>query len=161
MAGASRRCRPAVRPADASRSSYLDTPVDYDNLMRLGSIMGSGGMIVMDETSCMVDVAQVLHGVLHERILRQVRALPRRHGADVPPAHQDHGVARPRRPTWRSWSGCAPWSKHTSLCGLGQSAPNPVLSTLRYFRDEYLAHISAQSLRGRSVQADVAAEVAR
>ncbi len=71
-------------PADA-----LDTPVDYESLNKLGSIMGSGGMIVMDETTNMVDVARYLHGVLHGRIVRQVHSLPGRHGADVASARED------------------------------------------------------------------------
>jgi bidirectional [NiFe] hydrogenase diaphorase subunit len=122
-------------PADG-----LDMPVDYESLANAGSIMGSGGMIVMDETSCMVDVAKYfmdfcqeescgkcapcrvgtvqLYGLL-DRISRGEATL------------QD--LARLER--------LADMVKSTSLCGLGQGAPNPVFSTLRYFRHEYLAHI--------------------
>ena len=88
---------------------------------------------------------QVLHGVLHERILRQVHPLPRRHAPDARPAREDHRRPTPPPPTWRCSKSSATWSCNTSLCGLGQSAPNPVLTTLRYFREEYDAHIAGAS----------------
>ena len=80
----------------------------------------------------------VLHGVLHGRIVRQVHPLPGRHGADARAARRRSraGKATRRRPA-RSSRSSATWCKSTSLCGLGQTAPNPVLSTLRFFRDEY------------------------
>ena len=68
---------------------HLDLPVSYESLIDAGSMMGSGGMIVMDDTSCMVERSPLLHGVLHERVLRQVHPLPHRHGADVQSAHQN------------------------------------------------------------------------
>ena len=71
-------------------AEHLDSPVDYESLARIGSIMGSGGMIVMDETSCMVDVAKYLHGILHERILRQVHSVPRGDAADARHSGKNH-----------------------------------------------------------------------
>ena len=73
-------------------SDCLDMPVDYESLARAGSIMGSGGMIVMDESSCMVDVAKYLYGFLHDRVLRQVHPVPRRHLPDAshPHRHRQH-----------------------------------------------------------------------
>jgi len=119
---------------------FLDMPVDYENLARAGSIMGSGGMIVMDDSSCMVDVARFFMdfcmgescgkcvpcrvGTYHMHgILTKITQL---NGADYDIAQLDE---------------LSDLLKNTSLCGLGQSAPNPVLSTLRYFADEYKAHI--------------------
>jgi bidirectional [NiFe] hydrogenase diaphorase subunit len=119
---------------------HLDSPVDYESLAKIGSIMGSGGMIVMDETSCMVDVAkyfmefcmtescgkcipcragtQQMHGLL-EKITRG-EATP----ADLALLEELCDLVR-----------------SASLCGLGQSAPNPVVTTLKYFGDEYRAHV--------------------
>ena len=123
-------------------AEHLDTPVDYESLAQLGSIMGSGGMIVMDETRAWWS-RPVLHGILHERIVRQVHPLPRRDRCRCTACWTKitDGRSRPR-PTWRLLEELCDMVRHTSLCGLGQTAPNPVLSTLRYFRDEYEAHMT-------------------
>ena len=122
-------------------AEHLDIPIDYDNLIAIGSMMGSGGLIVMDEDNCMVDIAKLLPGLHRGRELRQMHALPRRHQAYA----GDSGAHRRRQgrgwTTLRSWKSWPSTSRPTALCGLGQTAPNPVLSTLRYFRDEYEAHI--------------------
>ena len=119
---------------------FLDMPVDYDSLMKVGSIMGSGGMIIMDETSCMVDVAKYFMEFCKSESCG--KCVPCRAGTD-----QMHALLA------KICSGEATMGdlellerlcdvvKNTSLCGLGQTSPNPVLSTLRYFRHEYLAHI--------------------
>ncbi|MDW8321755.1 MAG: NADH-quinone oxidoreductase subunit NuoF [Armatimonadota bacterium] len=119
---------------------YLDMPVDYESLVKVGSIMGSGGMIVMDETSCMVDVAKFFMDF----------CLTESCGKCVPCRV---GTAQMHQILDKITSGEATMDdlalleelcdmvKYTSLCGLGQTAPNPVLSTLQYFRDEYIAHI--------------------
>ncbi|HZD59100.1 MAG TPA: NuoF family protein, partial [Anaerolineae bacterium] len=119
---------------------HLDLPVDYESLQQVGSIMGSGGMIVMDETSCMVDVAKYFMNFCMSEACG--KCIPCRVGTV-----QMHGILE------RITDGTATMhdlalledlcdmTRHASLCGLGQSAPNPVLSTLRYFRDEYRAHI--------------------
>ena len=120
-------------PAEA-----LDTPVDYDSLVQLGSIMGSGGMIVMDETTNMVDVARFFMEFCMDESCG--KCIPCRAGTVqlhrllVP----DHRAEGDRDDLARLEALCE-MVKLTSLCGLGQSAPNPVLSTLRYFRNEYLA----------------------
>jgi len=119
---------------------FLDMPVDYENLARVGSIMGSGGMIVMDDGSCMVDVARFFMDFcmgescgkcipcrvgtyqMHEN-LKKVTAL----------AATAQDIAQLEE--------LADLLRNTSLCGLGQSAPNPVLSTLRYFAEEYKQHV--------------------
>ncbi|MGO9568463.1 MAG: NADH-quinone oxidoreductase subunit NuoF [Desulfomonilaceae bacterium] len=119
---------------------HLDMPVDYESLAKVGSIMGSGGLIIMDETSCMVDVAKffmefcmsescgkcVPCRVGTSQIFNLLCKITKGEGkpGDVPLLEE-----------------LADLVKNTSLCGLGQTAPNPVMSTLRYFRDEYVAHI--------------------
>jgi NADP-reducing hydrogenase subunit HndC len=121
-------------------AQFLDTPIDYENLAKLGSIMGSGGLIVMDEDDCMVDVNKFyleftvdescgkcspcrIGGKSMFLILDRITG---GNGTDADmPKLLEIGKAMSK----------------ASLCGLGQTAPNPVVSTLRYFQDEYLAHI--------------------
>lgn len=119
---------------------FLDMPVDYDSLMKVGSIMGSGGMIIMDETSCMVDVAKYFMEFCKSESCG--KCVPCRAGTD-----QMHALLAKICAGQATLDDLAllerlcDMVKNTSLCGLGQTAPNPVLSTLKYFRDEYLAHI--------------------
>ena len=121
-------------------AEHLDTPIDYDTLTQLGSMMGSGGLIVMDEDTCMVDLAKFfLEFTVDEscgkcnpcRIgtKRMLEILTRITEGKGTPEDIDKLEILARN------------IKAASLCGLGQSAPNPVLSTLRYFRDEYMAHV--------------------
>ena len=121
-------------------AEHLDLPVDYESLTEVGSIMGSGGMIVMDQTSCMVDVAKYFMAFCRDescgkcvpcrvgtvQLHRLLDTITRGEGT-----HAD--LARLEQ--------LASMVTDTSLCGLGQTAANPLSSTLRYFRDEYLAHI--------------------
>jgi len=122
-------------------ASMLDTPVDYESLTAAGTIMGSGGMIVMDENTCMVDIAHYFLSFVQKESCgkcppcrvgtkRMLEILERIKDGQGEP--EDIGRLEKLANTVRSGS----------LCGLGQTAPNPVLTTLRYFRDEYLAHIS-------------------
>lgn len=121
-------------------SDCLDMPVDYESLARAGSIMGSGGMIVMDESSCMVDVAKYFMDFCMTESCG--KCIPCRVGT-----YQMHRIltaignmtATPQ--DFKMLEELCDLLKHTSLCGLGQSAPNPVVSTLRSFADEYRAHI--------------------
>jgi bidirectional [NiFe] hydrogenase diaphorase subunit len=119
-------------------AEHLDTPVDYESLQALGSIMGSGGMIVMDQDTSMVEMAKFFMGFCRDESCG--KCLPCRAGT----VQMDRLLARisagqaTRRDLDRLETLCDV-VKHTSLCGLGQAAPNPVLSTLRYFRHEYLA----------------------
>jgi bidirectional [NiFe] hydrogenase diaphorase subunit len=114
----------------------LDTPVDYDSLNKLGSIMGSGGMIVMDETTKMVDVARFFMEFCMDESCG--KCIPCRAGTA-----QMHNILTKilaRKATARDLQKLeelCDMVRNTSLCGLGQTAPNPTLSTLRYFRDEY------------------------
>jgi bidirectional [NiFe] hydrogenase diaphorase subunit len=121
-------------------AEHLDLPVDYESLASIGSIMGSGGLIVMDETSCMVDVARYFMDFCRDESCG--KCVPCRAGT----AQLHHlltkittGHGNDRDLVLIEQLGDL--LKHTSLCGLGQSAANPVMSTLRHFRDEYTAHI--------------------
>ncbi len=121
-------------------AAHLDTPVDYESLLDLGSFMGSGGMIVMDETSCMVDVAKYFMEFCKTESCG--KCIPCRVGTAQMYGLLDkitRGLAT--LDDLALLESLCDMVKHTSLCGLGQGAPNPVISTLRYFRDEYLAHI--------------------
>jgi bidirectional [NiFe] hydrogenase diaphorase subunit len=119
---------------------YLDMSVDYESLAKVGSIMGSGGMIVMDNTSSMVDVAKFFMEFCMSESCG--KCAPCRIGTA-----QLHDLLCKISEGMAGMSDLAMLEelcdvvRNTSLCGLGQSAPNPVLSTLHYFRDEYLAHI--------------------
>jgi len=139
---------------------FLDIPVDYDSLVQLGSIMGSGGMIVMDDTSCMVNVARYFMefcmtescgkcipcragtAQMHELLTRISQGTGTHHDLDL-------------------LVDLCDMVKFTSLCGLGQSAPNPALSTLKYFKDEYLEHIESHRCPAGVCEIGVAEEVAR
>ena len=119
---------------------FLDLPVDYESLTKVGSIMGSGGMVVMDETSCMVDVAKFFVEFCMSESCG--KCVPCRVGT----AHLYELLRRitAGEGTMRDLElleELCDLVKSASLCGLGQTAPNPVLSTLRYFRHEYEAHI--------------------
>ena len=89
----------------------------------------------------MVDVAQYFMEFCMYEVVRQMHPLPRRHGADVRPARRDSSSGEATLDDLALLEELCDMVRETSLCGLGQAAPNPVLSTLRYFRDEYLAHI--------------------
>jgi bidirectional [NiFe] hydrogenase diaphorase subunit len=119
---------------------FLDMPVDYDSLAQAGSIMGSGGMIVMDDSSCMVDVAKFFMEFCMTESCG--KCIPCRAGTVQMYnllAKICEGKATPG--DLAMLEDLCDMVKHTSLCGLGQTAPNPVLSTLRYFRKEYESHI--------------------
>ncbi|HHY47065.1 MAG TPA: NADH-quinone oxidoreductase subunit NuoF, partial [Firmicutes bacterium] len=132
---------------------YLNTPVDYESLKELGTIMGSGGLIVMDEDTCMVDLARFFLEFTQDescgkcapcrigtkRMLEILTRITRGQG-------REGDVERLIK--------LGQWIKETALCGLGQTAPNPVLTTIRYFRDEYDAHI-----RDRKCPASVCASL--
>ena len=121
-------------------ASLIDTPMDYDSLIALGSMMGSGGLIVMDEDTCMVDIAKFfLEFTVEEscgkcapcrigtkRLLELLDKITSGNG-ELEDLDRIEELAK--------------YIKENSACGLGQSAPNPVLSTLQHFRDEYVAHI--------------------
>ena len=121
-------------------ASLIDTPIDYDNLVAIGSMMGSGGLIIMDEDTCMVDIAKFfLEFTVDESC---GKCAPCRIGTRRLLEILDkitHGEGEME--DIDRLEELAAFIKSSSLCALGQSAPNPVLSTLRYFRDEYVAHV--------------------
>src|SRR5262249_52644649 len=138
--GRSRGGRPGGPSGGCIPAELLDTPVDYESLTRLGSIMGSGGMIVMDDGDNMVDVARYFMEFCMDEscgkcipcragTVQMFQLLSRIRDGHATPADLGRLEA------------LCDMVKHTSLCGLGQSAPNPVLSTLRYFRGEYEARL--------------------
>ena len=127
-------------------AAHLDLPVEYESLMKLGSIMGSGGMIVMDETSNMVDVARFFMEFCMTESCG--KCVPCRVGTYEMHELLDRicrGEGSPHDLVLLK--ELCDMVKQTSLCGLGQSAPNPVLSTLRFFEDEYLALIQQAQQR--------------
>ena len=121
-------------------AAHFDTPIDYDNLAASGTMMGSGGLIVMDEDTCMVDIAKFFLEFTVEESCG--KCTPCRVGTKrllelLNKITQGQGTME----DLDRIEELASFIKTNSLCGLGQTAPNPVLSTLRYFRDEYVAHI--------------------
>ncbi len=118
----------------------LDVPIDYDSLMQIGSMMGSGGLIVMDEDNCMVDIAKFfLEFTVDESCGKCTPCrIGNRRLLELLTKVTD-GTAT--MDDLDKMEELCYYIKNNSLCGLGQTAPNPVLSTLRYFRDEYVAHI--------------------
>ena len=118
----------------------IDTPIDYDNLMAIGSMMGSGGLIVMDEDTCMVDIARFFLDFTVDESCG--KCTPCRVGTKRLLELLDKIIAgKGELEDLDRMEELCNYIKSASLCGLGQTAPNPVLSTLRYFRDEYVAHI--------------------
>ena len=121
-------------------ASLMDTPIDYDNLTAIGCMMGSGGLIVMDEDNCMVDIAKFfLEFTVDESC---GKCTPCRIGTKrlyemLHKITDGNGTLE----DLEKMEKLCYYIKNNSLCGLGQTAPNPVLSTLRYFKDEYIAHV--------------------
>ncbi len=121
-------------------AELIDTPIDYDNLLAIGTMMGSGGLIVMDEDTCMVDIAKFfLEFTVDESC---GKCTPCRVGTKrLLELLEKITDGRGEMEDLDRIEELAQFIKANSLCGLGQTAPNPVLSTMRYFRDEYIAHI--------------------
>jgi len=122
---------------------FLDTPIDYENLAKAGSIMGSGGLIVLDDNTCIVDLAKYFLNFTQSESCG--KCVPCRVGT----RHLHEILDRISRgeaelDDLTKLEDLGNIIKRSALCGLGQTAPNPVLSTLKYFRDEYLAHVKEQ-----------------
>ncbi len=119
----------------------LDTPLDYDNVVKVGAIMGSGGLVVMDEDDCMVNIAKFFLTFTTEESCG--KCVPCREGTKrmlelIDKISKGLGTEK----DLKKLENLGKVIKDTALCGLGQTAPNPVLSTIKYFRDEYLVHIN-------------------
>ena len=139
---------------------FLDLPVDYESLKEVGSIMGSGGMIVMDDSACMVNVARYFMEFCMSESCG--KCIPCRTGTAQMfelLSRMTEGSATIR--DLELLEELCDMVGSTSLCGLGQSAPNPVLSTLRYFREEYLEHIEQKRCRAGVCNCTVPVEVSR
>ncbi len=122
-------------------ASLIDTPIDYDNLIAIGSMMGSGGLIVMDEDNCMVDIAKFfLEFTVGESCGKctPCRVGTKRLYEMLDKITRGEGTLE----DLDKMEELCHYIKSNSLCGLGQTAPNPVLSTLNRFRDEYIAHVT-------------------
>ncbi len=131
MGGPSGGCIPA---------QLIDTPVDYESITQTGAIMGSGGMVVMDETTCMVGIARFFLEFTQEESCG--KCTPCRIGTKVMLDILERITkGKGQEGDVEALQDLASTIKAASLCGLGQTAPNPVLTTIRYFRDEYDAHI--------------------
>jgi len=129
-------------------AKYGDTPINYESLKEMGAMMGSGGLVVLDDTDCMVDIARYFLSFTQEESCgkctfcrvgtrRMLDILNKITSGKGKPGDLDE------------LEKLAEWTMKGSLCGLGRSAPNPVLSTLRYFRDEYEAHINGVCPTGK------------
>ncbi len=137
-------------------SRFLDLPIDYESVKEIGAIMGSGGLIVMDENTCMVDIARYfLEFTQKESCGKCVPCrVGTRHMLDIL-TRICNGEGR--KGDIEDLEYLANVVKSTSLCGLGQTAPNPVLSTIRYFREEYEEHIYQKRCRAATCEALVEA----
>ncbi len=125
-------------------SKHLDTPVDYETLTEAGAIMGSGGMIVMDEDDCMVNVAHYFLDFTQEESCGKC-TFCRVGTKRLLEMLSEFSKGRGTEEDIEKLKNMADKIKKYSLCGLGQTAPNPVLTTLRYFQDEYEAHLQEQT----------------
>ena len=127
-------------------ADYLDVPIDYEHLQALGSIMGSGGMIVMDEDDCMVDVARFYQEFCVDESCG--KCAPCRIGTrTLLTLLEKIADGKGEMDDIKKIEHVGRAMQKAALCGLGQTAPNPVLSTLRYFKDEYLEHITEKKCR--------------
>ncbi|MDI6751350.1 MAG: NADH-quinone oxidoreductase subunit NuoF [bacterium] len=138
--------------------ALLDTPVDYESITQTGAIMGSGGMVVMDETTCMVGIAKFFLEFTQEESCG--KCVPCRIGTKVMlDKLEDICAGKGQEGDIELLEDLAQDIKDASLCGLGQTAPNPVLTTIKYFRDEYEAHIKEKRCPAHSCLALLKFEV--
>jgi NADP-reducing hydrogenase subunit HndC len=131
---------------------HLDTPIDYNNLQELGAIMGSGGMIVMDEDDCMVDIAKFYLGFTVDESCGKC-APCRVGGRSLHHLLEDISTGKANGDTIGKIEKICLAMSRASLCGLGQTAPNPIQSTLRFFREEYREHIEDKKCRSGKCKA--------
>mgnify|MGYP002624647245 CR=1 FL=1 len=133
-------------------AEHLDTPIDYESLASIGSMMGSGGLIIMDNSKCMVDIAKFyLDFTVSESCGKctPCRIGTKRMHEILTKICEGNGTVE----DVEKLENLASSIKRTAICGLGQSAPNPVLSTIKYFKDEYIYHVTEQKCRAGSCKA--------
>ncbi|WP_297089793.1 NAD(P)H-dependent oxidoreductase subunit E [uncultured Draconibacterium sp.] len=129
-------------------AEHADTPIDFESLGEMGAMMGSGGLVVLDDTDCMVDIARYFLSFTQEESCGKCTFC--RVGTKRMLDILDRIVSgKGKNGDIEELEHLAAWTSKGSLCGLGRTAPNPVLSTLRYFRDEYEAHINGTCPTGK------------
>lgn len=129
-------------------AELADTPIDYESLNKMGAMMGSGGLVVLDDTDCMVDIARFFLSFTQNESCGKCTfcRLGTKRMLDIL-VSLTRGTAR--REDLDELERLAHWTRKGSLCGLGKTAPNPVLSTLKYFREEYEAHLEGRCPTGK------------
>ena len=129
-------------------AELYDTPIDYESLLKVGAMMGSGGLVVLDESDCMVDIARYFLSFTQNESCGKCtfcRVGTKRMLEIMTRITTGKGTLK----DLDELEYLAKWTQKGSLCGLGRSAPNPVLSTLKYFRDEYMAHLEGHCPSGK------------
>ncbi len=129
-------------------AEYADTPIDFESLQEMGAMMGSGGLVVLDETDCMVDIARYFLSFTQEESCGKCTfcRVGTRRMLDI---LENITRGKGKKGDIEELEKLAEWTRKGSLCGLGRTAPNPVLSTLKYFRKEYEAHINGTCPTGK------------
>ena len=131
-------------------AEYADTPINFESLQEMGAMMGSGGLVVLDETDCMVDIARYFLSFTQEESCGKCTfcRVGTRRMLDI---LENITSGKGKKGDIEELEKLAEWTRKGSLCGLGRTAPNPVLSTLKYFRKEYEAHINGTCPTGKCV----------
>ncbi len=129
-------------------AEYADTPINFESLSEMGAMMGSGGLVVLDDTDCMVDIARYFLSFTQEESCGKCTfcRVGTKRMLDI---LENITKGKGKKGDIEELEHLAGWTKKGSLCGLGKTAPNPVLSTLKYFRDEYEAHINGVCPTGK------------
>jgi NADH-quinone oxidoreductase subunit F len=132
-------------------AEHADTPINYESLSEMGAMMGSGGLVVLDETDCMVDIARFFLSFTQDESCGKCTfcRVGTKRMLDI---LENITSGKGKKGDLEELEKLAEWTKKGSLCGLGKTAPNPVLSTLKYFRDEYEAHINGVCPTGKCTQ---------
>ena len=132
-------------------AEYADTPINFESLQEMGAMMGSGGLVVLDETDCMVDIARYFLSFTQEESCGKCTfcRVGTRRMLDI---LENITSGKGKKGDIEELEKLAEWTRKGSLCGLGRTAPNPVLSTLKYFREEYEAHINGTCPTGKCAE---------
>ncbi|WP_167605479.1 NAD(P)H-dependent oxidoreductase subunit E [Maribellus sediminis] len=132
-------------------AEYADTPINYESLQEMGAMMGSGGLVVLDDTDCMVDIARYFLSFTQEESCGKCTfcRVGTRRMLDI---LENITSGKGKQGDIEELEHLAEWTRKGSLCGLGRTAPNPVLSTLKYFREEYEAHINGTCPTGKCME---------
>jgi NADH:ubiquinone oxidoreductase subunit F (NADH-binding)/NADH:ubiquinone oxidoreductase subunit E/Pyruvate/2-oxoacid:ferredoxin oxidoreductase delta subunit len=132
-------------------AEYADTPINYESLTEMGAMMGSGGLVVLDDTDCMVDMARFFLSFTQDESCGKCTfcRVGTKRMLDI---LENITSGKGKQGDIEELEKLAEWTKKGSLCGLGKTAPNPVISTLKYFRDEYEAHINGVCPTGKCTE---------